>query len=466
MRFHVFSAVCSVAILVCGTAQAAWVDEEFNASLGSQWTAFYDTTTSVTPPGTVSGGQFHITAVNGTDHFRYVDNYAYIQCDAPTGTNWEVKTLLLNFNPTESGKHSVWNRAGLMLHSDNNHWMWVGVNSDGNDRRLSAYFQYDPIPLPATESGNWDDYFDAVDLGGVTTDPIHLKIAKTPEGYCAYASGDGSYWQQIGPVIKNPDAADGYFPNERIQLMTCAVGPGVPDQADFEYVRKTDLVSATRPFASDEFSAPLDADLWTTSAGAVLPGGINVSGGKLNMSMNVWSDEWTFHHESMFAAQDAPTSRSYRVCIKGGPTDLTPMPNIWSAWGMELWQHQNEKIMILCSRGDNATSQGVQVLYWRGNPVTYDAYWIDCTTTDSVPEYLGIEKIGNTIAAAYSYDDVNWVRIPDAGKDYTGRMPNPQVRLMGRRFQWPAGDQNVYFDWVRGEALATPTAAKDWQLFN
>jgi len=456
----------SLSLTACAGAQAAWVDEEFNGpGLGSQWTSFYATTPNATTPGTVSGGQYHLTCAEQTDHFRIPNNYPYIQCDAPTGTNWEVSTLIHNFDPREAGKNAPFNRAGIMLWQDRNHWIWVGLNSNGagTDRVVACYVQYDPIALPAEESANWVDYFDQVDLGNINTEPLHVKISKTPRGYCTYFSGDGATWQQIGPHIKNPETTDGYFTNEKIQLMCCAPGTaGTPDQADFEYVRKTDLVAPTGGFQNTEFDAPLN-DRWTTALGAVTPGTIGVSGGQLNMSMGKWSDEWSHMHESMFAAQDAPLFNSYRLSIKGAPTDLKSAPGVWAAWGMQLWQNQNEKIMVLCTKGDVNTSHGVQVLYWRANPFMLDAYFID-QSSGLLPQYLGVEKTGTNIAAVYSFDNVNWVKVPAAGKEYTSdKMPSPLVRLMGRRLFADEGNHNISFDWVR--AIATgPTAVDDWQL--
>src|SRR5690606_12818067 len=86
------------------------------------------------PAGSVignTGTHLSIEAAEGADLFFFNDKYTYVQQNAPAGTNWEVVTKLDGFDPTEPGKQNSWNKCGLMLWQDNDHWF--GVWAMGND---------------------------------------------------------------------------------------------------------------------------------------------------------------------------------------------------------------------------------------------------------------------------------------------------------------------------------------------
>src|SRR4051812_10572535 len=108
-----FAIICiAILLLACGSAHAQFVDDEFNSpTLGLQWT-FVDST----PAGstsTLTGSAYRLTAKDGTDMFYQADTQAYIQQNAPTGTNWEVSTKLTTFDPTAVGFRRNYNKSGI-----------------------------------------------------------------------------------------------------------------------------------------------------------------------------------------------------------------------------------------------------------------------------------------------------------------------------------------------------------------
>lgn len=456
MSVRFSAAICAFALLA-SAASAAFVADEFDGqtTLGAQWSFIDGSPTGAVT--SVSSGAFHLTAAPSADQYYTVDRYACIQQDAPAGTNWEVTVKMDNFDPTAVGKKLAWNKAGLMLWQDIDHWILLAIQGDstGNDRELQGMVQYDNVPARDN-----DDYCDSDTWFGVTSSTLYFKLQKTPRGYCGFASGNGTNWTQITAVIRNPETSDGYFTNEKIRLMTSGgpnLTPGSPCQADFDYVRYQALSNVPSGYKlSEEFNS-LDTGVWTCSTG-IEAGQISTNGGYLDLQTTFSQDEWKAVHHGIFAAEDAPTSTSYGVVIKAEPTDLRGYPGSWWGWGLKLWQDQNDWVMITCLRSSEGKNV-VEAAYTWNDGLGWNASSVDMGT--ACPGYLRIDKKGSNYLCMYSSDNVNWTPIPSlTGVTFPSDLRNAQIRVLGKRWGDTEGALIDRFDWVHIEQPFN--AAQNW----
>jgi len=453
-------------ILACTlTAQADFVPDEFNSStLGSQWT-WHDSD----PTGStynLSGTHFEIDAIEGADMFFTIDKYAYLEQDAPSGTNWEIVTKVEGFDPTETGKQNNWNKCGIKVWQDVDHWFGVWVmGNDGAptwDRRVEG--AYDSWDSSRGGSHLWEYAGDQV-YTGVTQDPIWLKIQKTEHGYFGLYSLDGTNWIQVNRLIRNSQNPDGtgYFTSEKIHLLQSSPGNnGTNDVGAFDFIRTGPVpVPAAPAGTDDEFTGTaLNSNVWGKHEG-ILASDISVSDGKLKIIPGNFNDQWGGVDKAGRVFQDAPTSGSWRFTVKVGPNLLFDYQD-WAGYGIMLWQDQNDYVLISNVRNP----QGAHVLQtayqrddaylWNANPVQF--------VGNPVPEYLRITKTGTRYTASHSLDNITYTNIPDNGYDYPAELKNPQVQLFGKKTNAQGGPQLVVeFDWVRFESLDSDV--EDWQLY-
>lgn len=459
MRLPRFAAIPVAALALAPLpAQAQFVDDEFNGTtLGSHWTV-RDSTPAGSTITLTGAGSLRMTAKEGSDFWMLVNDECSVEQPAPTGSNWEVVTKIDNFDPRATGYKRSWNRTGIELWQDNDHWLAIGIlgNGDGSDVGVQAFWQTDPVANRSTP-----DYEGASEYWPVTTSPLYLKIQKTDKGYLAQMSGDGTSWTNVLPVVRNPETPDGFFTAEKIRLYQSGGpvgGTGVSHPADFDYVRASSIAPPPSGCKEDEFTGTgLDTSIWNYYEG-VMAGTLSVGGGNLTLTSGNFQDQWVFVEKAMHVYQDAPTSTSYAVVTKVGPNNLIPFEQ-WNAYGIALWQDQSNWVMIGNQRSEFNTNR-VEVTFKRNG--LYDAFYADFGT-GALPGYLRIEQNVMTYVPMYSYDGSTWTAVPVGGTVYPAPLKNTQVRLFSKSVFANGTKANATFDWFRVEAAQTP--AQDWQLF-
>jgi regulation of enolase protein 1 (concanavalin A-like superfamily) len=443
---------------LCSPALAQFTDDEFNVPgvLGLQWTQ-HDST----PPGstfTLTGAALRLTAKEGSDFWSVADDHAYIEQNAPVGSNWEIVTKVDNFNPTLVGFKRTFIRTGIQLRQDNDHWISVGIlgNFDGSDIGIQAFWQTDPV------AGRHEiRYFGENLLSGVTTSPLYLKLQKTPKGYMGLVSDDGSSWTTVLPIVRNPDSPTGYFTGEKIRLYQSGgpvSGTGVSSPADFDYVHSAFLAAPQSGFEDDEFNGTSLSSKWGFYPG-FREGNHSVGSGQLSMTSGPFQDLWEGVERNMHVYEDAPTSSSYVASIKVGPTNLVPFEQ-WIACGIMLWQDQCNWIFISNQRSETSTNR-VEIAFKRNG--LFSTILSDFGT-GALPEYLQIEKTPSGLTPRYSFDNTNWTAVPSGGYIHPAGLQNAQVRLFAKRVFDTGPVPTAQFDWLH--YADAPTAAQDWQLLD
>ncbi len=441
-----------------------FVADEFNGgSLGTQWT-FQDSD----PVGSVighTGTHLSIEAMEGADLFFFIDKYTYVQQDAPGGTNWEIVTKLDDFDPTAAGKQNNWNKCGLMLWQDNDHWFGVwALGNDGNPtwrRGVEGAYNSDFV---ANRTENWHEWGGDQAYWDVTQNPVWLKIQKTENGYFGLVSYDGTTWIQVNRLIRNSqNAATGYFTNEKIRLIQS--GPGTNGQNDvglFDFIRTGPVAVPTASAGTnDEFAGTsLDPLVWGKHEG-IEASTIAVSGGALRITPANFNDQWGGIDKAVRVFQKAPVVPNLKVTAKVGPTELFNFQN-WTGYGLWLWQDQNDYASIANLRTD-AGAHMVQAVYQRADSNEWNVDEINLGG-DPLPAYLRIDKAGSTYTAQYSFDNVTWISLPNGGHTYSTELQNTQVQLLGKKVNDNGGPQmTAEFDWVHFD---TSSGVGDWQLYN
>lgn len=440
-------------------AQAQFVDDQFNeGTLGGHWT-FVDGAPDA-GSHTMTGTHLQLDAAEGSDFFYFVDDQAYVEQDAPTGTNWEVVTKIDNFAPVNGATQQPFNRAGIQLWQDNNHWISIGVlgNGDGTNVGIQAFWQTGP---------DNDRNRGTTDIDTVTTSPMYLKIVKSPKGYQGMMSADGTTWIDALPIVRNPDTADGYFTGEKIRLYQSSAPDEdvatVNEPADFDYViANTGLTPPPSGFADDDFDGGSLGSTWQFYAG-VMPGIMEVSGGTLKLTPGDGQDTWVGKERGMHVYQDAPDATDLILTMKGAPTTLIPNEQ-WNGYGIMLWQDQSHWVAIYNQRSETGTNR-VEVGFKRAD--AFNGHVADFGV-GSLPEYLRIVQTGGNYVVEYSFDNVTFTAVPNAaGYNYPTQMKNPQVRLFTKRVfvegQVEYGDPvTAEFDWVESTIV---TGADSWTLY-
>jgi hypothetical protein len=444
--------------LTCTLGMAQFVDDDFSAPvLGSQWT-WHDST----PAGstyTLTGSKLQMKSKEGSDFWMMVDGQCYVEQAAPTGTNWEVVTKIDSFDPMTSGAKRTFIRTGIQLWQDDAHWVSIGIlgNDNGTNLGVQAFWQTDPVPARHSDRFcGWSEYWP------VTTSPLYLKIQKTTRGYLAQMSGDGAAWTNVLPMVMNPETADGSFTNEKVRLYQSggpATGTGVCSPAEFDYARAAAIASVqpTPGCKNDEFAgSALDPATWGYYEG-VQHGTMSVSGGKLLLKSGNEQDLWFFVDKATHVYQDAPSSAACALVTKVGPSDLRSYEQ-WNALGIRYWQDQCNWALISIQRSELVPpTNRLEIGFKRGE--AFDAYNIEFGANPA-PEYLQIEKAGQRITVAYSYDNTAWTRV--AGFTYPAVTRSAQVQLYSKGV-FSGAKATGEFDWFRVELVTT--GATDWALF-
>jgi beta-xylosidase len=461
----------SLLFVAAAAPAAAYVDDDFNGpGLGSQWT-FHDST----PAGstiTLTAGNLRMLAKEKSDHWENADAYCYVEQDAPTTAGaWEVVTKVQNFNPTQVGFKSFFERTGIQLWQDNDHWLSIGLLSDGTGSNIGiqAYWQTLPTPLPAGAAAF--RYFGNNEFTPVTTQPLYLRIQKTNRGYIAGMSADGVTWTDCSPRMRNPETGDGSFTNAKIRLFQSggnAGNTGVDAPADFDFCHSATTGPLGQTVAgckSDEFNgAGLDPANWGYYAG-FLGGNMSVSAGKLNLQAGYGNDLWENWERPTYVYQDAPTSTSFELEVKAGPADIRTY-DLYNEYGIWLWQDQCNWVYIGNQRSNaNPVSNRIECGYKRDG--VFNAYQVPDFGTGALPGYLRIERNGLTYTAQYSFDGTTWQSVPSGGTTLPHVLANAEVRLFSKSVTNGTQDLNTpkvnaQFDYFHVYPL--PAAAADWQL--
>lgn len=465
MRITLFAITCLAVMLGAASSAFAWVDDDFDGTTtGSQWT-WHDSTPAGSLCGPTGSGKLRIKAKEKSDVWVDIDAYCYLEQPAPTGTNWEVVMKMDNFDPTQTGFKSVYERTGIQVWQDNDHWLAVGMLSDGTAATMGAqgFWQTKPTPTASDPLR----YFGADDCFPVSTSPIYLKIQKTTRGYQAGVSADGVNWQVASPRVKNPETADGYFTAEKIRVYQSggnSANPGLDVPADIDYVRSTTVAAPISVACqSDEFDGTaLNSSVWGYDTGC-LASRMSVSGGNLNLQAGYGNDLWETWERPTYVYQNAPTNINFAVSVMGGPTDVRSY-DLYNEYGIWLWQDQCNWLYIGNQRSNNITNR-CEVAYKRNG--LFDSYVPDFGT-GACPQYLRIEQRNNVYTATYSFDNNVWVPVPAGGITYAAPLRNPEVRLFGKSVtnatnDWYTPKVNAQFNWFH--AVDLPTAAQDWALF-
>lgn len=449
------------------TGQAQFLPDEFNGTeLGSQWT--WNDSSPAGSVYTMTGTHFEIKAMEGADTYFFSDSerYAYIEQDAPTGTNWEVVTKLEGFNPTEAGKQNNWNKCGIMIWQDNFHWYSVRVmGNDGQpgwDRWVEGAYNC----IEDTGAGTDPRWRHAGDQSRKQfyDDPVWLRIRKTEHGYFGAYSTDGENWHEINRMFRNSQAPEtGYFENEKIRIFQSGPGTaGVNDTGRFDFIRTAPVtVPTAEPGQDDDFDGTtLDTDVWGVWTG-ILTSEVYVEGGKLKLKPADWNDQWENLDGAVRVYQDAPVSGDWQVTVKAGPTALFDY-QVWSGYGMMLWQDQNHYVHLGLVRS-NTGEHLVQVAYQRDDAYAWNVFDGPLGST-LMPDFLRITKVGTRYTASYSYDEVTWTEAPVGGYVYPEELKNPQVQLMAKKVNEDGGVEMIAeFDWVEFETLNATVG--DWTIY-
>lgn len=452
-------------------SQAQLIPDEFDAStLGPQWT-FVDSTPAGTTY-TLTGSHFQIAAPGGSDLYTFVDTHGFIEQDAPAGTDWEVVTKIDNWDPTQAGHQRDFTRAGIQLWQDNNHHFVVSLlsNGDGTQMGTQAFWNTDPD----NDNANNGVYEGTLNLFNTGPQPSYwLKIQKTPRGYLGLMSTDGSSWLNIMSIVRNPETANGYFVNEKIRLFHAGgFGAGELTPANFDYVRANALTSTDLPYQDDEFNDTSLAPQWDFHPG-IGTGYMDLTGdGNLTMAAGIFADLWWFREQPTYIYQDAPTSSSYALTIKGAPTEFTAVPfELYNSYGIWLWHDQSNWVFISNQRGQmgDPPVPNNRVEWAAKRDGLFNAGNIPFSTAENpqspVPEYLRIEKIGDMASLQYSFDNVNWTTIDSpAGSSFSVGEDNLQVRLFSKRAFGDGAPMDAKFDYVRATELPGSNV-QDWQLY-
>lgn len=454
-----------VGIVACTSALSAqFVADEFNApTLGPQWT-FHDST----PTGSVQGNtgtHLSLKAQEGADMYFFIDKYCYVEQDAPAGTNWEVVTKLDGFDPTEAGKQNDWNKSGIMIWQDNDHWFGVwamGNNGDGGWRR-AVEGSYNSDFVPNREAG-WPEWGGDQALWDISADPVWLKVQKTSFGYFGYFSTDGTNWIEVNRQIRNSQnpTGGGYFTNEKIRLLQSGPGTnGTNDVALFDYIRTAPVtVPTAAPGTSDEFNAgTLDTSIWGIYHG-VEPSTVAQSGGALRITPANFNDQWGGIDKAVRVYQALPGTGNYSITVKAGPTQLFNYQD-WTGYGLFMWQDQNDYASIANVR-TNTGGHMIQAVYQREDAIAWNVDEINIEAAD-LPAYLRITKMGSNYTASYSNDNITYTELPVGGHTYPAELQNPQAQLLGKKINDNGGPQmTAEFDWFHFD----PAAGVDtWELY-
>lgn len=465
--------LAAVGLLALAPAAFGYTDDEFDGTtLGSQWT-WHDSATAGSTCTLTGTGQLQMTCREKMDFWADADRQCYIEQDAPVGTNWEVVIQIRNFDPTQPAYKSFFERTGIQLWQDNDHYAAIGTisNENGTSMGVQAFWQTQPATLPPVA---WTPrYFGENAYYPVTTSPMFLRIQKTPRGYLAGMSADGVAWQEVLGRVKNPETSDGYFTNEKIRLYQSGGNDGntgVAAPADFEFCRSTAITDAVSPVASckeDEFNGTSLDPAWRFFPG-FLPGSMSVSGGTFNLTAGYGNDMWQTIDRGAYIYQDAPTSSSFCIETKLGPQDIRAA-DLYNGCGLLLWQDQCNWVTIYHQRSNTVTNR-FEVGYKRNG--WFDGYVADFGA-GLLPQFMRIVKNGATYICQYSANRTNWVDLPSGGWSYPAAMPSPEVRLFTKSILnapnsfTPADLNRFYYTGQFDHLHVYPysAAACDWELF-
>lgn len=464
--------VLMVAAVGCAAAasQAQFIPDEFNtATLGPQWT-FVDST----PAGTtysLTGSDFRIAASAGSDLFTFVDNHGFIEQNAPIGTNWEVVTKIDDYNPTQAGQQRDFARGGIQLWQDNNHHFFISLlsNFDGVQMGVQTVWQTDPD----NDGANNIFYEKVLEYFNTGPQPSYwFKVQKTPKGYLGFMSTDGVTWRNVMAIVRNPETPDGYFTGEKIRLFsTGGFGAGAVTPVDFDYARTSPITSPVAGYQNDEFDGSTLAPQWGYYPG-MNSGAISLATGKLNMVAGPFNDLWINQEQATHIYQDAPTSNSFALTMKGAPTEFTAVPfELFNSYGIWLWHDQSNWAFISNQRGNSGNpptpNNRIEIAAKRNGIFTAEniPFSTPANPQSPCPEYLRIEKIGNECQLQYSFDNVNWTTVTTpAGSKFQVGADNLQVRLFSKRAFGDGAPIDAQFDWLRASEVVTSNV-NDWQLF-
>lgn len=457
--------VTAVVLFLAASAPAAFVNDEFDgASLGSQWTVVQSNPAGSTV--TLTGSHLRLEALPGTDDWFHVNNGVSVEQDAPDGTNWEVVTKIDNYDPTEPGFRRRFLKSGIQVWQDVDHWVTISIlsNIDGTTVTLQAYWQADAVP---PNDALTDDAVDKVEeLQFTPGGPFYLKVVKSTKGYLAQYSLNGTSWVNSLPPIRNLDASDGYFTNEKIRIFQ-AGGPPDPDAgvvkpADFDYARASAIPAPPSGYSDDEFDGPTLGPKWQFHEG-FLPGSYTLEGGFLKLTPGNGNDIWDAADRAVHMYQDAPVANDLILTVKGEPLDLRSYEQ-WNAWGMMLWQDQSNWVMITNQKSEGTPANRVEVAFKRAGQFN----GMNTAFGDNpCPPYLRIEQSGYVYTTSYSYDNVTYTVPAGWQITYPARLRLPQVHLINKRVFYADAPEHgtglvAQFDWLHA---TYSTAAEDWQLF-
>ncbi len=465
MKCKIITALGAACALVSSVpVMGQFTADEFSApTLGPQWTF-----TDGTPAGSTitfpDGNHLRMDGQEGTDFYYDTDTQPYIQQNAPSGTNWEVITKITAYDPTAAGFQRGFLRAGIQLWQDNNHHLSIGVLTTQNGMGIvgQAVWQTD-----ATAPS--DDFTHGTNEIPLTSGgDYYLKVIKSTRGYLAQISTDGIAYQNILPLVRNPETADGYFVNEKIRLFHSG-GPGfvtgVVKPVDFDYIRTNAIAAPVAGFSNDEFNGASLDPRWQYYEG-VRPGTKAIGGGTVKLTTGDFQDLWQPVDRAMYIAQDAPSSNC-TLTLKGGPTDLRSFER-YNSYGIKLWQDQSNWLFISNQRSDtDPVSNRLEIAFKRNG--LYDFGGTDFGAA-SCPEYLRIEQNNNIYTVSYSYDNVTFTQVTGGQQTYPAKLKNGQVHLFSKKVFGPGDGPfgtgvTAEFDFVR-VAFIGSSDASDWQLFN
>lgn len=467
----IWAVTCGILMFCPGFSQAAFTPDEFDGTtLGSQWT-FHDNSigTAVTTY-TVTDGHLRITAGEG-DLYHPVDTHAYVEQDAPAGTDWEVITKIDNWDPTVAGEQRKFIRSGIQLWQDNNRWLAVCVLTNDLGTRIDIQ-----SPWQAVAGSSTDPEYQGsqIVIGYGVHASLYMKIQKTNKGYRGYISTDGAGWLECMSVIRSPETPDGYFTNEKIRLFQAGGlvrtdgSPQNPTPVNFDYIRMNPLTPAPVGYQNDEFNATQLGPQWQLVEG-MGPGNIAFSGSAVYLSGGIFSDLWGHIEQPMHIMQDAPTSGTYTVTIKCDTVDMASTPyELWNSYGIWLWHDaSNWSLISIQRRGDPNARNGIEAAFkFNGEFLPWS---VDLPVGTLCPSYLRLVKKAGVVSAQYSYDNVTYTTVnvpgtpPLGGTEFPLPDTNNQVRLFTKRASGSGTPVAGAIDWLRAEPVIS--SVTDWQLF-
>lgn len=444
--------IIAAGLLLCGSlGYAAFVADEFNApTLDPHWAW-----TDGTPAGStwaLTGSALRLTATVGSDHSFVNDKNSFLEQDAPEGTDWEVSTRIDNFHPLDPKYMCSWNKSGIQIHQDNDHWICICVTSNGSLKTMGIQGSYQCDPVHNRKEPKFQD---EQDYWHITSSTVYLKIRKSRAGYVAYCSGDNTDWYPVTPLMRNlGEEGGGSFIHEKVRLFQSGglgkTGHAAP--ADFDYLRVTRLEPEPRGFKSDEFAGgTLNPNVWRRYEG-FYRGDCGIKNGRLQLTGNILEDVWEDADVGTFVYQDAPTSPT-NWCVKArvSPTNMRSYP-MFNGYGLMVWQDQNNWVLIsnlVAPEVDNLVEVGAQ----QQDGKVFNGYRGNLGYKE-LPAYLRIMKIGETYRCGYSFDDITWNELPPKGIKFPEPLKNAQIRFFVKQITGKIISPVVAeCDWIRQVSL-------------